>query len=274
MSYLINGIPLSNYGFEAGWITSGSKPDSSYALSGAFSFPKRVGKTYHDWNGDIEPYVDADDIEFEYRQFSLSVMTKAGSLSEFRERLAALYAALGDAFELKDVEFNMYYDVVFVQAEAEGYKNGWGMATLKLRESQRMCGSDIYELPMNDPPAPYGINGYAWEDMRFVVESIDGRYNMPQWQPLKVTDKNSNAGSRQPKTITISGTIKPNSIEELWGLYAALLWIICSSGLKKITYFDGSVFTAFCVDGFTIDGVRRLPDGTHWGQFKCKMIVI
>jgi len=68
MSYFINDIDLSTFGF-----TPGQAPGSNIAVEGAWDMPKRMGKLYHDWGDEegVEPYVDSEDLRFEGRDIFL-----------------------------------------------------------------------------------------------------------------------------------------------------------------------------------------------------------
>lgn len=271
MSYRINDIPLSDYLFDGGWIGSGS--NASYALDGIWSLPARIGTTYHDWGSSLEPYTDADDIIFDYRTFTISVTTRAKSVDLFRERLDALYTALGDSFTLSHDTLGSFA-VILIQSDVESYQNGWGLANLRLRELRPVTIGELVKLPAITTPATYGIDGYSWSDLGLVVSSFDGRYNIPQWQPLAITAQNHTCGSRDIKTITIKGTVRGVGYDGFKSKVELLQAAIGHAGVRTIRHFDGSVLTAFCVDGFTIDGVTKFADGTHWGTIQCKMIEI
>lgn len=266
MNYLINNIPLESYGFRAGWI---GKSDEAYALSGIFDLPRRTGENFHDWGAQgVEPYVDADDICFEVRNFDFSVVTQCNSVEEFRTCLHLFLAAIGDHFNLNGLE------VILLQANVTGYNNGWGCAEIKLRELYPIQHDDLTALPGVTIPATYGIDGYSWSELGLVAGGLDGRYDLPQWQPLKLTAANHAYGDRQAGSITLKGTIIGDDYAHFLSNTQMLRSVIGRAGTRTIRYFDGTVLSAFCTDGFTISGVRHFSRGTHWGQFQCKMITL
>ena len=59
------------------------------ALEGVFSFPKRKGTTERNWLTQIEPFVDAEDLEFDGRAMTLSVWLRGDSWVQYNDRLTA-----------------------------------------------------------------------------------------------------------------------------------------------------------------------------------------
>lgn len=266
MRYMINNVPLGDYGFHAGWV---GKPNEAYALTGAMNLPGRLAESYHDWGrSGIEPYVDADDIVFKARDFGLSVVAPCGSPEAFLDLLAGFLAAIGDSFRLN------YYEVILKQAEVKTYHNGWGSASLSLSELNPMKISDLKVLPQATEPDLSGIDGYSWQQLGLVVEDMGNRHGLTQWQPLKITAQNHTHGSRQMRTITLKGTLRGSSRDDLAERAALLQALLGGEGIRTITCTDGMVIRSFCVDGFTISNILRFADNTHWGKFECKMVTL
>lgn len=265
MNYTINNKPLESYGFRAGWINSGGE---AYALMGQWSLPKRSGKCYHEWGyGGIEPYVDADDIVFEARNFTFSVVCLAPDLAAFNVQLKAFLAEISDRFTLNQ------YEVILSSAAVKHFHNGWGEAALKLKELNPMAMRDIATLAARST-IENGIDGYSWAELGLVVETLGDRYDVPSWQPLKLTLANHTYGHRSIKTITLQGTIKGVSFADFESKIKQLQSVISAPGIRKIRYFDNTAYNAFCVDGFTVTDVKRFGNDTHWCTFNCKMIEI
>lgn len=268
-SYTINNTPLESWGLQAGVIDSRI---TGYALEGAWSLPKRLGKTYHDWQGSLEPYVDADDIRFDGRDLILKVICKARSAEELQAKLSAFEDHMPDHFTLAHPVLGSY-QVGLQSADVTTYGGLWGEVVLKLREPSPNIGTAL--------PAPdlkgCGIDGYSWEQLGFVVNTIADRHNTPAWKPLNITvnplSDNWLAGYRDMKTATISGTVKAADYQEFARRVAVLQTVIGAPGVRKVCYYDGSTFDAFCTDGFQVSEVYNFKP-THWGRFTCKMIVI
>lgn len=268
MSYAINSIPIRDFGFAAGWM---SRSNDAYALNGTLSLPKRTGVTHYDWGGVIEPYVDADDITFDVRNFELSLTAKAASLAELNIRLTSLYAAFGGSFTLNS-DLQGSFEVIPVEAKVTHYRNGWGVVAIKLRELFPMLYTDLNVLTAITPPHAEGIDGYSWRQLGFVVSGLDARYDLPQFEPLSLTAQNHAVGYRKPRTVTLKGTIRATTYADLKAKADTLHAVIARAGVRTIKYFDGTTRSAFAVDGIKIDNIMAFGTTTHWARAECKMI--
>lgn len=273
--YYIGEKAIETYGFAPVWINPSG--GDTYILSGTLSLPKRTGKTHHNWGGVIEPYVDADDMAFDVREFEWLLTAKATSLEELNGRLTALYAALGDSFTLNS-DLQGSFEVIPSEGKVTHYRNGWGMVAIKLRELSPMLYSDL--RPLSDSYgnqktlASEGIDGYWWGDLGFIVEALGNRYDLSQFEPLQLTAESHATGSRKPSTVTLKGTIKADSYADLRTKVEALHTLIARAGVRTIRYFDGSVREAFAVEGVKIANVQKFAGNVHWARLECKMIEI
>lgn len=268
--YAINNIPITAWGLRCAAVGGTVR---GYLLSGQWSLPKRLGETYHDWEGNLEPYVDAGDIHLAGRDLTLELACTPGTAQELRERMDNFKFALPDFFTLSH-EVLGSFNVGTQSLDVKTYGRHWAALTLKLKEPSPALGGT---LPAKDNGA-HGIDGYSWAQLGFVVKAIDGRHDTPGWSTLSVTsDPRSEAwlpGYRQPRTITIEGTLKGASYADFKIKIGRLQTLLSSAGMRAIRYFDGSQYNAFCVDGFTVSDVLVFGNQEHWGTFNCKMIVV
>lgn len=272
-AYRIGNTPIEAYGLAAGWINQPS--GEAYALTGTLCLPPRTGKTHHSWGGVVEPYVEANDIIFDVREFEWSLTARAASLEELNERLTALYAALGDSFTLNsDVQGS--FEVIPIEGKVTHCNNGWGAVVIKLREISPMLYGDL--RPLSDScghrktPACDGIDGYSWNELGFVVGALENRYDLAQFEPLALMAENHATGSRKPRTVTLKGTLKAESYADLRAKAEALQTLIARAGVRTIRYFDGTVLQVFAVDGIKIDNVQKFGHNAHWARVECKFI--
>ncbi|MEG0033232.1 MAG: hypothetical protein RR689_02890 [Mucinivorans sp.] len=276
IDYTISGIPLSRYGFSAGVIDGKC---NGYDLSGIWSLPKRGGKTHYDWGigggnlGGVEPYTDSDDIVFREREFQLSIVALCANLGELRTKVDTLYSAIGDSFTLAHSLLGSY-SVRLDKIDLSAYHNGWGQATLKLRELTPLLLSDLTRLPEKTTPAKDGIDGYTWSELGLVVSDLANRYDLPQFAPLNLTASSHAIGARAPRTITLEGTLLATTYADFQAKADRLRSLIGRAGMRSIKYFDGSTLTAFCIDGMAVNDVIKFRENCHWGQITCKMITI
>lgn len=266
--YTINTIPIAHWGLRAGAIGSSL---TGYALAGAWALPKRLGDTHRNWQGEVEPYVLADDLRFDGRDLTLRLACTAPSAQERCARLTAFKNDLPDYFTLGHPTLGSF-EVGVSRVEVQFHGRLWGGLTLHLREPQPVLGT---VLPSADGGA-YGIDHRSWVSLGFVVEAIDGRAGLANWQPLSVTtDPLRDAwrpGGRSVQTLTIKGTVKGADYAQFQRRIEALQAIFSAPGLRTIGCADGDTIAGFCVDGFTIE--THNFDPVHWGRFTCKMIVL
>lgn len=268
-SYKIGNIPIEVYGFTAGCISSSS--GEAYALTGTMSLPKRTGKTHHNWGDSIEPYVDANDMTYDVRDFELSLTARAANIEELNERLNTFYTALGNSFTLTN-DLQGSFEVIPIEGKVIHYSNGWGMTAIQLRELSPMRYADLRALPTIITPASEGIDGYSWQDLGLVVGGLDNRYDLTQFQPLQLTAENHACGSRAARTVTLKGTIKAGNYADLKTKVEVLHALIGGEGTRTIRYFDDTTREAFAVDGIKIDKVMKFGSTTHWAHLECKLI--
>lgn len=266
-SYSINHIPIFDWGLKAGVINTRLQ---GYALGGAWSLPKRVGSTHYDWTGDVEPYVDSNDIALAGRDLTLSLVCTASLATELRAKLDVFSAEIPDWFTLSHKKLGEF-EVGLLSIDIQTHGDSWAALTLKLCEPQPTLGAT---LPVQDNGA-HGIDGYSWTQLGFVAKTIDNRYGATAWQPLSVTTNPAvdswMPGYRAPRTITIQGTIRGADYADFAAKVGVLQTLLAAEGVRRITHFDGSAFDAFCVDGFEITDLCNFHP-THFGKFTCKMI--
>lgn len=268
MSCFINDTPISYWGLKAGIIKERLK---GYALQGAWSLPKRLGDTHYDWKGELEPYVDADDIMLDGRDLTLSLVCKAKTASELIAKIDIFKEELDDNFTLSHAKLGAF-EVRLQNIDVKIFGRIWAQLTLKLREPNPRIATN---LPVADGGA-YGIDGYSWLQLGFTVSNVDDVANLTQWKGLSVTvdPKKDNwvAGYRASRNISIEGTIRGVDYEDFKSKVDLWQALMSKAGLRTVRRYDGSVYQCFCVDGFEVDVLKS--SDVHWGQLKCKMIVL
>lgn len=269
MSYKINYVSVASWGLKAGFIDS-RRP--VYALSGAWSLPKRLGDTHYDWQGELDPYVDLDDIALDGRDLTLSLICKKQTAAELKSTIDTFKADVADKFALSHDVLGSF-EVSLAEISVAIYGRTWAQLTLKMREHSPIIPT---KLPAIDNGV-YGIDGHSWAQLGLVLQGVDNRYDLAQYTELSITKSpvvdSFIAGYRQAQTITIQGTVQGATYADFNTKVGQLQSLLSAPGTRTITYFDGSTFKAFCVDGFKITDVCNFSP-IHWGRFACKMIVI
>ncbi|MEG2212659.1 MAG: hypothetical protein RRY35_02050 [Clostridiales bacterium] len=256
MQYKINNVPLENYGFRPGWL---AKKESSFALSGMFNLPERIGNTYYQWPTGIEPFISPGEIQFGTRQLALSLVCKADSLTAFKGYLNAVYTALSRPVILS-TELLGEFQVIAEKSSVKHYKNGWAAVILYLKEEHPTLANLV--LPKASGAA-VGIDGYSWEELGMVVSSISGRYNLGRY---------NEAGVRDFTTLPLKATLKAPTLEQFKLIAQRLQVLFSRPGVRRLKYFDGTQEDVFAVAGFKIEKIREYS-GRIWGDFEISLIV-
>lgn len=268
MSYSINDTPISFWSLEAGTIKESLK---GYALKGGWSLPKRLGETHYDWQGELEPYIDADDIMLDGRDLTLSLVCKAQTASELIAKIDIFKEGLDNNFTLLHPKLGAF-EVGLQNIDVKIFGRIRAQLTLKLREPNPKISTN---LPALDGGV-YGIDGYSWNQLGFTVSNVDDVANLPQWKGLSVTvdprKDNWIVGYRSNGNISIEGTMRGVDYEDFKAKVDLWQALMSKAGLRTVKRYDGSVYQCFCVDGFDVD-VLKFGD-IHWGEFNCKMIVL
>lgn len=257
MQYKINNVPIEDYGFRPGWLQG--KKDSSFALAGMFDLPARTGKTYYEWPNGIEPYIDADEIVFGGRDLTLNLICKAENLTVFKTHLDVLYGELQKPVVLWSELFGPF--MVTVTKSTVGYhKNGWASVTLYLHEDNPAISKILLPAQLGDV---YGIDGYSWQELGFVIETISGRYDLGQTKET---------GVRAFTTLVLKATLKAGVFADLQLKVNRLQSLFAAPGLRAVKYFDGTQVNCFAASGFTITTIKNYGNG-YRGTFEIKLIV-
>ena len=264
----INKKPISHWGLKEGAINS---TKNGMSLSGQFSLPKRLGKTYHDWQGVIEPYVSANDIHFDGRDLTLSLVMMCDTTDELYSKINLLKQDLSDTITITDSVCGTFI-VGLVSVDVTEYWGGWASLSFQLREVAPVVNTT---LPTKDSEALQGIDGYGWGVFGFKIISINKGCDITKWNELNVTKNPLHDswvdGYRSAQEISINGKVIASSYAEFKQYVDNLHAVISASGVRRLRYESLGV-NCFCVDGISVDVVLCHGD-TFWADVEFKMVV-
>lgn len=282
-TYYLNDTPLGSFGF-----VPGHAPGSNIALSGAWDMPARTGETSRQWAGEdgIEPYVDpADDYTFGSRELQLAGSliaddeeTLLQNIEQFRAFLAALPPAaalrcdwgawtVGLRKEVKISPRKNIATVTLTLTEARPSAPDFSGATVEwptqwLLATGRWSSIGIWDsaaLWYCDPNSGC-LDEWLWESLGLVVASTGGVWDLPASRELTVTvlppaDPWAKGGLDK-HTLTIDGTLRAGSMEDL-ALKTQRLWCLLGRpGLRTLRY-KGRSYSLFATEGFQLTGIQK-----------------
>ncbi len=269
MEYKIDNKSLSSMGVIAGRVNS---TDRGFPLTGIFNLPKRLGASYRDWQGEIEPYVETDDMCFMGRDLELKVVCMAQNSVQLNAKIRVFRSELSDSFILSHPLLGSY-DVGLTSVAVKSYLGKWAELTLSMKESEPLLGC---ELPTADG-GEYGVDGYSWEQLGFVVSDMSGMEGIGAWKKLSVTTNpysdSFGVGYRGAKTATITGTILGANYAEFEGKVKMLQALFMAPGIRTVRVFGGEEIEGFAVNGFTITNLHNLMP-KQWATFTCQIITL
>lgn len=261
--YYINNTPLSQFQIMP------LKANGDIAISGCFDLPKRKGTTYVNWPllNSVEPYVDADDIEFSEREITLyGIITEDSDnniwlLKEFLESLPETFT-----LSCKWGNWNVKHNNITI----ETVNRISSKVTLKFTESNPVLSGIL--PPISETKE---IDNYQWISFGLWIKGISGYQSIGTPKKLNVTQNLSSSlpsfGGRDKTEITVSGIIESSNIDQFKNNISALYALFGSPGIRLIQYRDLEI-KCFCADGFTISDVK-IPQNIY-AKFNCKLIVV
>ncbi len=260
-AYYINGKNFTSYD-----ILAGRAPDSSLAISGAWSMPMRTGKIYHEWpdeNG-VEPYLRKDELFYDGRDITFHGYVKGTSRTDAMGKVHAFYEELdllsGGLFPLMCEWGN--WDVQVLQPIIAGYvSQGFCKVEIPFREP-------VVNLTGNIPAstnAALGIDGISFKDLGLAKVLTSGNFNRQQSNQTEFTAygfEGHSIAKRGLREFGIKFFIKQNTYEQFNRVIKGLFALFSKPGARTLKLDDGTVREVFIKDGFTVNGVRKNKDMT------------
>lgn len=235
MIYKIDGTPLSSFGAIP-------SPNSGYfALSGMLDLPKRIGATEYDWGTEIEPFVDAEDIELDGRTFTLNVAIKKSQLQVFKNACIACTELSfdHDTFqvvqkdEIKVSEIAEYYNV-----SVPFWQNNIELIPITISPS----GAGDYMIDNFNLIKDFGIYVGESNDLKNTAKRID----IPTTEPYQITQY------RGLRSIDLSCSMKDTNFTDIYNKMTQFQAVLMAPGLRTLKLRDNT-FQVYFKDGMSVN---------------------
>jgi len=282
-NYFLNGKNLKTaYG-----ITALQAEGSNLAISGAWDFPVRTGKCFHDWGDDdgIEPYVSAEEIRFAGRDIVFVGMVSAATEKQALVSCYKLYNDIGGFNSLVPFEaegLGKWMVIVKSEIKAEYIGSGYCKITITFREP--VCDlsgilptnkleynpvTDHLDNPIyiNNQPLHigsinfdgYGIDGVMFRNLGLIILDFTGHFGRPAAKDGEYTSY-QNEGFKitrhSAREITMKALIVQPGYEAFKAALKGLYKLFSKEGLRYITKENDFLRDFFVKDGFAVSDVN------------------
>ncbi len=247
--YTLDGTDIRNFGAVA------ARKGERIALEGVFSFPKRKGTTERNWLTQIEPFVDAEDLEFDGRAMTLSVWLRGDSWVQYNDRLTAFKNAC-IACRTLATEYASFPVVLKDSVEVEeyiGHNRAFVSATFWQETVQfpaltaQSSGGDGYRIDGFNLLTDFGIRVYKRQDNNDVGKRIE----TDTTEPYTLTQY------RDKGTATFKCYLRGESFADIYAKMTRFHALCASSGLRTLHLPDGAELSGYVKDGFTAKAEHR-----------------
>jgi hypothetical protein len=233
MIYKLDNVNINSFGATA--VLSGEK----IAISGIFDCPKRKTPTERSWDTEIEPFVDALDIQFEGRDLSVSfIMLKSGNLAAFKQAIIDCTTLSVDALEFSVIcksevvvtEIGEYYQlaVKFWQETV----NIPELTTIAINTGSIKI--DNFNLHDN-----FGIHGNVVGGFRSVGPRIE----------VNTTEPYTHTAYREFRELSINCFMVGSSFSDLYSKMTQFQALLYAQGMRTLVV-DNNSYSCYCKSGF------------------------
>lgn len=271
MSYKLNNILLSDYGIKAG-----RAPNSNIAVSGIFDLPKRMGKTYNNWDDEdtIEPYVEADEIFMagrDIRFYGLIKGDKDDNISKI-ENLKNDISAFTDLVSFYHPEYGGFN--VKIGRIQPVHLKGLTTIIINMREPQPDLSGGV--LPVTDLSSAYLADRIPLKSFGLVISKTQGRSDQQEFKNeyYSIYGKEGyQINGRKHNEIKINGFIRANDLASFQANIKALWKLFTDEGLRKVRLNDYITIESFMTDGFRIENIKK-QNGLMLGEVSLSLIAV
>lgn len=240
MIYKLDNIPLSSLGAYP------SRGVGYFALDGMLDLPKRIGKTEHDWGTSIEPFVQAQDIEFDGRTLTLVAVMKPDKVESFKAacitcRTLSFDHDYFDVVCRDEIEVNEVgaYRIVI----AKFWQNDFTLKPITLFPS----GSGVYMIDGFDLNKDFGIYISQSNSLSNTAKRID----------VGTTEFYTRTNHRGTREITLRCSMLGYSFSDVYHKMNQFHTVLMQPGLRQLSLRN---FTAnvYFKDGITVNVITPI----------------
>lgn len=205
------------------------------SISGILDMPKRKGLISRDWGTSIEPFLDANDIEFEGRNIELQCIG-----------------------EIPDILFSGQIEL----------STPWGSSICycqdEIKYKERQLIIPLYEPSWIQPAISvtasggtgFIIDGFnLYKDFGMIISEITDYKNIANRINVETTDYYKKVWFRSESVINISGVFEANSRSILQNI-SSFFALISSSGVKTLSVPGMESIHVYSSDGCKITNIR------------------
>jgi hypothetical protein len=224
------------------------------ALEGVFNLPKRKGTSEYSWGTEIEPFVDAEDMEFDGRSLTLNAWIRGNTPEE--------YAGILNAFKASCIQCRVLstgYDdfAVLLKDEVKvteyiGHNRARAAATFW---QEAVTFPELSTAATGGPG--YLLDGYNLLDFGIRVSERRDNSNVGKRIEVGTTLPYSRTEYRDKATAVLRCYMRGNDFAGMYWQMTQFHALCAAPGLRVLRYPDGSQVTGYFKDGFTVKAVHH-----------------
>lgn len=243
MSYKLDNIDITAFGAFP------FPSEGSIALGGVFNLPKRKGETERNWGTETEPYLNAEDIQFDGRNLTLSVALKGSTPVEYQNQLDAFKDAcikckvLGTDFG----DFNVVQTEDITVTEDAGYFASvrvpfWQEETVLPQLTVLPSGGNGFLLDNYDLQRDFGMVVSDFKNSRDIGKRIGVNTTLPYKQTVY----------RDEPTVSMACAMMGTDLTELYARMMQFHSLCARPGGRKLVTSDKRTFDLYSKDGIDV----------------------
>lgn len=244
MSCKLNGIDISTFGALS------SPARVALSINGLFDLPKRKGDTERNWGTEIEPWVDAADIELDGRIITLSVVIRGTTPAIYRDRLQAFKQACIECTTL-ETEFGSYHVIMKDDTGITEYTGHNTSSVLVKFWQETVTIPTLIVVP--SAGAGYLLDNYNLQkDFGIAVSDIKGIENTGKRIEVNTTRPYPRTNYRDKSMVTMSCVMVGKSLMELYSQMTQFHALCVKPGLRALKTTDKQVINFYVKEGITV----------------------
>lgn len=241
--YKLDDIDIETYGAKA--ILQGERT----ALEGAFSFPKRTGKTEYNWGTHVEPFVEESEILFEGRVMKLTARIRGNDTAHYMAQLDAFKSACITCSTLT-TGYDTFQVLLRDEIKVKEYSGRrlaivtatfWEPEYLVPEVDIQAVASAGYSLDGCGLRETFGIGISGRSDEKSVGKRIE----------VSTTDTFRQTQYRDKADVTLQCWMKGDGINDLYARMRQFHALCAAPGIRMLQLPDGTIARGYVRDGFT-----------------------
>lgn len=281
MSYTINDIELSDYGF-----IPTQAAGSNIAVEGIWDMSKRINKAFHDWGEEegLEPYLESDELQWSGRDIKLHGVIKGDNEQDANDKAIALKHLLGNPTVLLTLDSDWGTWSVFHKKSEMSYLDiGVIEVVIHFREPVVAAPSayvNSYIIGDSAPAKTFresdGIDGVSFSTMGLTLLKYEDYLDVPSIKDMTFSSyENEGYQLRPPGTheIVMNAGVSAVDITAFNSVLDTIKSALMAPRERYLTNAQDALALFFCTKGLQVNDVIVSEAGAVTALLQIPMII-